>query len=134
MWEKKKLLITSNFFFSHIVFKSCLLFMCQNEYLWRKELSGVKPHHNQPTQTSPFFMCLLNNSFENTVRKGKITRSEQFLLISTVYLSGWKTSCHLDQIKFEIVVCKVFQFGRASNLSFGNGLKKGDQYTVSAKS
>ena len=32
--EKEKLLIMSNFFFSHNVLKSCLLFMCQNEYLW----------------------------------------------------------------------------------------------------
>ena len=34
MWEKKKLLVTSNFFFFHNVFKSCLLLMRQNEYLW----------------------------------------------------------------------------------------------------
>ena len=36
--EKKKLLVTSNFFFSHNVFKSCLLLMRQNEYLWSKGL------------------------------------------------------------------------------------------------
>ena len=30
---EKKLLIMSNFFFSHSVFKSCLLLMHQNEYL-----------------------------------------------------------------------------------------------------
>ena len=29
IFEKKKLLITSNFFFSHNVFKSCLLLMRQ---------------------------------------------------------------------------------------------------------
>ena len=28
LWEKKKLLVTSNFFFSHNSFKSCLLLMC----------------------------------------------------------------------------------------------------------
>ena len=39
LWEKKKLLITSNFFFSHNVFKSYLLFMRQNEYLWTRGLS-----------------------------------------------------------------------------------------------
>ena len=33
LWEKKKLLDTSNFSFSHNVFKSCLLLMRQNEYL-----------------------------------------------------------------------------------------------------
>ena len=31
-------LVTSNFFFSHNVFKSCLLLIRQNEYLWSKGL------------------------------------------------------------------------------------------------
>ena len=38
LWEKEKLLFTSNFFFSHNVFKSCQLLMRQNEYLWSKGL------------------------------------------------------------------------------------------------
>ena len=38
LWEKEKLLVTSNFSFSHNVFKSCLLLMCQNEYLWSNGL------------------------------------------------------------------------------------------------
>ena len=38
LWEKEKLLVTSNFFFSHNVFKSCMLLMCLNEYLWSKGL------------------------------------------------------------------------------------------------
>ena len=37
--EKEKLLVTSNFFFSHNVYKSCLLLMHQNEYLWSKGLT-----------------------------------------------------------------------------------------------
>ena len=40
LWEKKKLLIMSNFFFSRNVFKSCLLLMYQNEYLWSKGLNN----------------------------------------------------------------------------------------------
>ena len=39
LWEKKKLLVTSNFFFSYNVFKSFLLLMRQNEYLWNKGFS-----------------------------------------------------------------------------------------------
>ena len=38
LWEKEKLLVTSNFSFSHNVFKSCLLLMRQNEYLWNRGL------------------------------------------------------------------------------------------------
>ena len=40
MWEKEKLLIKSNFSFSHNVFKSCLLLMHQNEYLLCKGLTA----------------------------------------------------------------------------------------------
>ena len=39
LWEKEKLLIMSNFSFSHKVFKSCLVLMRQNEYLWSKGLT-----------------------------------------------------------------------------------------------
>ena len=35
----KELLLMSNFFFSLNVFKSCLLLMFQNEYLWSKGLT-----------------------------------------------------------------------------------------------
>ena len=38
LWEKEKLLLTSNFSFSHNVFKSCLILMRHNEYLWSKRL------------------------------------------------------------------------------------------------
>ena len=38
LWEKGELLITSDFSFSHNVFKSCLLLMCQSKYLWSKGL------------------------------------------------------------------------------------------------
>ena len=40
------MLVTSNFSFSHKVFKSCLLLMRQNEYLWSK---GLTLSHTIPT-------------------------------------------------------------------------------------
>ena len=36
--EKEKLLVASNFSFFHNFFKSCLLLMCRNEYMWSKGL------------------------------------------------------------------------------------------------
>ena len=56
------------------------------------------------------FTCLQYKSFENTVGKGEIARNEQFLLFPHVF------STHLKKflpflIKFEIVVCKLFQYG-----------------------
>ena len=38
LWEKEKLLVTSNLFLFPQVFKSCLFIMHQNEYLWSKGL------------------------------------------------------------------------------------------------
>ena len=54
-------------------------------------------------------MPLGNKPFENTVGKGEIARNEQFLLFPVF-------STRLDKlaaifVKFEIVVCKLFQFG-----------------------
>ena len=47
LWEKEKLLVTSNFSFSHNVFKSCLLLMRQNDYLWSKRLKNKATFTNE---------------------------------------------------------------------------------------
>ena len=39
LWEKEKLLASSNFSFSRNVFKNCLLLMRQKEYPWSKRLT-----------------------------------------------------------------------------------------------
>ena len=65
-------------------------------------------------------MCLQYESFENTVGKGKIACNEQFLRFQQCFLPLWRTFHYF--IEFEIVVCKLFQFGRAKNLSFGKEL------------
>ena len=48
LWEKEKLLVMSNLYFSHKVLKSCLLLMRQNEDLWSKELNLMKMVENSP--------------------------------------------------------------------------------------
>ena len=56
----KKLLVTSNFLFTHNVFKSCLLLMRQNEYLWSKGLrGGKKKRAKMALDRSPDFLRLL---------------------------------------------------------------------------
>ena len=61
--ETEKLLVMSNFSFSHIVFKSCLLLLCQNEYLWSKRFKAFSPF---PTMFSkslfPFIVKILDCS------------------------------------------------------------------------
>ena len=66
------------------------------------------------------FACLLYKSFENTVEKEEIAQKEQFLFFpKSFYLFGELPAIF---IKFEIVVCKLFEFGRVQNLLFGKGL------------
>ena len=61
------------------------------------------------SQTVPCFsMSAL--SFENTMGKGEIARNEEFLLFPECFLPVSKTLCHFHL--FEIVVCKLFKFGR----------------------
>ena len=64
-------------------------------------------------------MCGQYNSFENTVGKGGIARNLSFSH-SLFYPLG-ETSAIFN--RYEIVVCKLFYFGRAKNLSFGKGLR-----------
>ena len=54
-------------------------------------------------------------SFENTVGKGGIICNKQFLLFPQCFLPSGELSDIF--IVFEIVVCKLFQFGRVLNLS-----------------
>ena len=58
------------------------------------------------SQTSPGFNVSTGQVFENTVGKGEIARDEQFLLSPQCFPPIWRT------FKFEIVICKLFQFGR----------------------
>ena len=62
-------------------------------------------------------MCLQYKSFENTVGKGEIAWNVQFLLFQKSFLP-----IGMNFIKFEIVVCKFFQFRSVEKLSFGKGL------------
>ena len=57
-------------------------------------------------------MCLHIKSSENTV--GKIARNEQFFLFPKCFLPVGEVSAMF--IKFEIVVCKLFQFGPVQNI------------------
>ena len=54
LWEKEKLLVMNDFFFSHTVFKSCPLLMHQNENLWSKGLIMIKSFAVNPKETTHF--------------------------------------------------------------------------------
>ena len=74
----------------------------------------VETHTAKPltlSQTSPDFKCLRYKSFENTVGKGEIARNEQFLLFPQCFLPIEERSAIF--IKFEIVICRLFQFWKS---------------------
>ena len=77
---------------------------------------GLIPSRDRPksltlSQTSPGFYVSAVEVFENTVGIGKIACNEQFLLFPrSVFFLFREISAIF--IKFEIVVCKLFQFGR----------------------
>ena len=73
--------------------------------------------HLTLSQKSPGFHI----SFENTVGKGEIASKKEFLLIPQCFLPFCRTSVIF--IKTEIVVCKLFQFGRVQNSLFREGLR-----------
>ena len=69
----------------------------------KKKKSKVTIFQKQPnpltlSQKSPGFMCLQNQSFENTVGKGEIACIEQFLPFPQCFLPVWKTFFHFNQI------------------------------------
>ena len=57
------------------------------------------------------FTCMKYMSFENTVWKGEIAHDEQFLLFPQCFLSIFENFSAIF-LKFEIVVCQLFEFGR----------------------
>jgi hypothetical protein len=61
-------------------------------------------------------MCLKYMHFKNTVEKGEIAHHEQFILFHTVFYLFEDLPAIF--IKFEVAVCKLFQF---ENLSLGQG-------------
>ena len=58
--------------------------------------------------------CLQYKSSENTLGKGEIACNEQFLLFLQCFLPSGELSDIF--IKFEIVVCKLFQFEQVGNV------------------
>ena len=73
------------------------------------------------SQTSPDFNVSAVKVFGKYCRgKREIARNEQFLLfpVFSTILENFPPFSK----KFQIVVCKLFQFGRLQNLSFGKGL------------
>ena len=110
------MLVKSNFFFSHNVFKSCLLLMRQNQYLWSKGLIYFLTC-NLPTTSfqntwnwifcfwkyeSKVFFLLLNSlpnkSYENTVGNGKMLVTSILSFSHSDFYSVKERNLHFSNI------------------------------------
>ena len=99
LWEKVKLLVTSNFTFSHSVFKRLVLQTRKNQGLFGKELTL--------SQTSPGFLRVCSASLLKTLWvKEKLLVMSNFSFSYCVFYPFGELSAIF--IKFEIVVCKLF--------------------------
>ena len=66
LWEKEKLLVTSNFSFTHSVFKRLVLQTCKNQGLFGKGLSQVQKTESMSHRLQRFvvtFHCHLHHNF-----------------------------------------------------------------------
>ena len=74
-----------------------------------------------PFPNKPWFLRLCSRSRLKTLwEKEKLLVTSNFYYSHSVFCPFRKVSAML--IKFEVVVCKLFQFGRVQNLSFGKGI------------
>ena len=98
--EKEELLLMSNFSFSHNVFKSCLLLMCQNECLWSKGLT--------------FQTCVLVSGYylggSNIISHFRLMGSGRVLCKTTDKRNFKKTLYLTHRVVTEIMCLKAFSF------------------------
>ena len=74
-----------------------------------------------PFPNKPWFLRVCSTSLLKTLwEKEKLLVTSNFSFSHSVFYPFKELSAIF--VKFKIVVCKVFEFGRVSNLSFGKGL------------
>ena len=75
-----------------------------------------------PFPNKPWFLRVCSTSLLKTLReKEKLLVTSNFSFSHSVFYPIGELSAIF--IKVEIVICKLFQFGRVQNLSFGKELK-----------
>ena len=92
LWEKEKLLVTSNFSFSHNVFKSCLLLMRQNEYLWIKGLKKLFVICNGYNLHSEINVINIEYVYSAVVYQKYLTRLRELIIFEP-----WRENYHFSQ-------------------------------------
>ena len=111
--ENKKLLVTSNLSFSHSVF-----------YPYREVSKGLFSKVINTFPNKPCFLRVCSISLLKTPwEKEKLLVTSNFSFSHSVFYPSRELSAIFTKIV--IVICRLFQFRRVMNLSFGKGLKVG---------
>ena len=77
-------------------------------------------HHVNPFPNKPWFLSVNRISLLKTLwEKEKLLLTSNFSFAHSVFY--WLVELSTIFIKFEIVVCKLFEFGRVLHLLFGKG-------------
>ena len=125
-------------FFSHVNFVvcNCYQFRLVKTFSFAKNLmhfhysyfiiifsrSSVSNLFN-PFPNKPWFLYVCRTGLSKTLReKEKLLVTSNFSFSHSVFYQFRELSAIF--IKFRIVVCRLFQFGRVKNLLSGNGLKR----------
>ena len=105
-----------------------------NYFIFRLHYFNFPPHRNDLHDTQnrmlfnlfpnkPWFLRVCSTSLLKTLReKEKLLVTSNFSFSHSVFYLFGELSAIFNEL--EIVVCKLFQFGRVQNLSFGKGLKE----------
>ena len=127
LWEKEKLLVMSNFSFSHSAFYpfgklSAIFFQIQNWHLltlsnWKGlkfvvwERVNVTSRQLNPYQKKPLFLRICSTFLLKTLwKKEKLLVTSNFSFSHRVFYPFRELS--IIFVKFYIVVCSFFEFGR----------------------
>ena len=102
----------SKFSLSHISFQKLSVVDASKEYLWSTELTL--------SQTSLGFYVSAVQVFRKQCGKSRNCSYRAISPFPSVFYRFGELSAIF--IKFEIVVCKLFEIGRVQNLSFGKAL------------
>ena len=91
-------------------------------YAVKYTLQKKKRYINFNPSNKPWFLRVCSTSLWKTLwEKEKLLVTSNFSFSHRVFNPFGKLAAIF--IKFEIIVCKVFEIGRVENLSFGKGLK-----------
>ena len=122
------MLVTSIFSFNHFVVYSSKMNFILSTTFESSSVNALDLNHTKiwlvgkelTLSQKALVFCVCRTSLKTTVGKGEIAQNEPFLLFPQCFLPIWKLDAIF--IKFEIVLCSLFQFGRVKNLSFGKRL------------